>query len=254
MAEGESGSAERTIPLITPRVLAGLGVIALAQGVLTAACVLPTFSLFSIPVLPQALTGMTLALTLLLVPAWSDDPRAALESRAQHFGRCLFISIWLAAALAFFLLIATRVTPTEGGRILRAALILGATAWIAQALARSWSNAYFGIVLFWAVIIPMSAFVVAEVFISTPSGSMGWSRAKGPGVNGFRTSVEWLLRFSPGTALIGTLNGKLPGEAPCGWREAGAFAAACVLCGGLLQWRSAPAGQPTTADKASAPA
>ena len=81
------------------------------QGVLTAACVLPAYSLFSIQALPAALAGTTLSLTLLLTPAWSDDPRAALESRMQQAGRCFFLALWLASALAFFLLIATRVVP-----------------------------------------------------------------------------------------------------------------------------------------------
>lgn len=230
------------VPLITPRVLIGLGVVALAQGVLTAACVLPSTAIMGVESLPAALCGTVLALALLLAPAWSSDPRRAGENAWRFAGRCAFLSLWLASALAFFLLLATRAVAFPVDAILRTSLIVGATAWLAMGLANRMSDAYFGLVLCWAIVIPTCALVGAEVLISTPEGSVGWSRANGPGISAFRSTVEWLLRFSPSTAMIGALQGHLPGDAVCGWREAGLFSGVCLLLGGLLyrQAQTAP--------------
>lgn len=236
MAESLEAPAQDRTPLLTPRVLAGLSVIAIAQAAVVATCAWPDCALFAAEALPASLSAATLSLALLLAPAWSEDLRARGESSLQQTGRFAFLSLWQAAALGFFLLISARVVPLDSGAIVRAALILGATAWLALAVSRRWPRAYLGLALFWVVALPMSAFIVVEVFISTPNGSLGWSRAKGPGVETFRSTVEWLLRFSPGTAIVGTLQGHLPGDAPCGWREAGLFGAACTLLGGLLQW------------------
>lgn len=239
MAESPAQSAPEPEPLITLRVMAGLSVTALVQAALVASCVWPGWGLFTAEALPASLAATALSLALLLAPAWSFDPRARSESLLLQNGRFVFLSSWQAAALGLFLLISARVTVLSGGAILRAALILGATAWLALTASRRWPRAYLGLALFWAVAIPMAAFIVAEVFISTPNGSLGWSRAKGPGVESFRLTVEWLLCFSPGTAIVGALQGHLPGDAPCGWREAGLFAAACALLGILLQWTRA---------------
>jgi hypothetical protein len=236
MAEPLKSPAQDSPPLITPRVFSGLGIVALVQAALVAACVWPGWGLFSTEALPASLAAAALGLTLLLAPMWSDDPRARGESLLLQNGRFAFLSLWQAAAMGLFLLISARVTVLSGGAILRAALILGATVWLALSASRRWPRAYLGLALFWAVAIPMAAFIVAEVFISTPNGSLGWSRAKGPGVENFRAAVEWLLRFSPGTAIVGALQGHLPGDATCGWREAGLFAGACALLGSLLQW------------------
>jgi hypothetical protein len=225
--------------LITPRVLAGLSFVALAQAALVAACVWPGWDLFTIEALPARLAAAALSLALLLAPAWSFDPRTHGESPWLRSGRYAFLSLWQAAALGFFLLISARVTVLSSGAILRAVLILGASAWLVLAASRCWPRAYLGLALLWTVALPMGAFIVAEVFISTPDGSMGWARSKGPGVEAFRNTVEWVLRFSPGTAIVGALQGHLPGDAPCGWREAGLFAGACAFAGGLLQWTRA---------------
>jgi len=237
-------------PLITPRVLAGLSVTALVQAALVVGCVWPGWDLFAAEALPASLAAAALSLSLLLAPAWNSDPRAHDDVLLLQNGRYVFLSLWQAAAFAFFLLVSARVTTLSGDAILRASLILGGAAWLALTVSRRWPRAYLGLVLFWVVAIPMAAFVVAEVFISTPNGSMGWSRAKGPGVETFRNTVEWLLRFSPGTAIIGALQGRLPGDASCGWREAGLFAGGGALLGFLLQWIGPwrPADRTETAD------
>jgi hypothetical protein len=245
-----------SVPLITPRVLAGLSVVAITQAALVATCVWPDWGLFAPEVLPASLAAAALSLALLLAPAWSADHRARCESPLQQAGRFAFLGLWQAAVLGFFLLISARVAPLASSAIVQSALILGAAAWLALTASRRWPRAYLGLALFWGVAIPMGAFIVAEVFIWTPNGSLGWSRAKGPGVEVFRGTVEWLLRFSPGTAIVGTLQGHLPGDAPCGWREAGLFTAICTLIGGLLHWtRSAkPAEASATPEAVSAKA
>jgi hypothetical protein len=82
-----------------------------------------------------------------------------------------------------------------------------------------------GLVFLWAVAVPVGCYLVAEVFVSTPAGAVGWRLAAGPGVEALRAVVDWLLRLSPGTAAVGTLSGVLPGGGSCGWLETGVFCA-----------------------------
>ena len=253
-------AAEAPVPaparLINRRMLAGLGAVAAAQALLICLAALPGLGCTEVltpQVLPAALVGLALGLGLLLAPFWTEERASgspadeelegggrrregtdlARSARSTSFmppcaarlAPAVFVAVWQAAALGYFLLVASRLAPLEAAGAVRSLLAVGAALWLAAALARRFPRAYTGVVFLWAVAVPVGCYLVAEVFVSTPAGAVGWRQAAGPGAEALRAVVDWLLSLSPGTAAVGTLSGVLPGGGSCGWLEAGVFCA-----------------------------
>lgn len=221
--------------LITRRLVWSLGAVALGQALVVSAAALgapawlPGGAALQPAVLPGLLAGTAVALALLLAPAWGEAAHAH-ETRRAFLIRAGFVGCWQAAACAYFLLIASRMTPVDAGGLTRASASVGLCAMLAVLLAGCWPRAYPGVALFWAVGAPMGAYLVAELFRSTPPGYMGWSANPSAEAATLRTWVDALLRVSPGTATVGQLEGQLPGGAPMGWAQVGVFG----LAGGAV--------------------
>jgi hypothetical protein len=196
--------------------------------------------------LPEALMGVALGLGLLLAPAWADESAAeGAAAPRKALARAAFLGAWQAAAVGFFVLVAARVAPCEPAGQLRALLTVASALGLAHLVAVRLPRAYAGLMFLWAVAVPVGLFVLAEIFISTPVGAVGWRSAGGAGPAMLREVTDWLLCLSPGAAAIGTLTGELATGGACGWTETLAFSAACWTCAWVLPWRTDKSVRPT---------
>ena len=223
------------------RAFTALAVCALLQAlciILTALNPWPNqafFKLLTPSNLPASLAGLSIALALLLAPALTLRPDESGVSQpnpkdARATGlRALFAGCWLAGAGLFFLLVASRLSAVPSDNLLRAALVLGVTGTFAAAFAAFFPRAYLGAALFWAIGLPILAYLLTETFYALPHGSMGWQRATSPEALRLKSTVHTLLEFSPGTAMVGAVQGQLPGGEEMGWKAALKFVAFCGL-------------------------
>ena len=233
---------------LSRRAFAALVFAALVQAVLIVLAALnpwptcPVFKLLTTVNLPSMLAGSSVALALMLAPVLAASPEistlhipARKESR-QVGARALFTGCWLAATSLFFLLVASRLTPVESEHLLQAALVLAATATLAAAFAAFFPQAYTGLVFFWALALPFLAYLLTEMFLGMPQGALGWGRGTAPETLRLKSCVHALLEFSPGTAMVGLVQGHLPGGGEMGWNAALKFVAFCGLLSGMAVW------------------
>lgn len=182
--------------------------------------------------LPGALTGVAMALALLLAPNAATGLRdAAGRIDITALGRTAFIGAWQGAALGFFLVLASRLELLDGAGILRSACALGLAGITAILWAARWPRAYPALAFLWAAALPLLCFLSVEIFSSTPEGAAGLAHAKTAGAERLRATIDWLLIFSPGTAVEGALLGRRLTGTPQGWEAVGLQALAAIATG-----------------------
>ena len=213
-----------------------------------------TFRLLNPQHLPAALTAVAMALGLFTAPAFAHTRRrdggeptgedaAATIERRHRLARALFFAAWQAAVLGLFLLVASRLEPVDTLAIVRTMTVLASAVALGILLAARWPSAYAGLVFLWAVALPLSCYLLTEIFLDLPAGAKGWNASRPDGA-GFYTLIAASLKASPCTAAVGALKGSLPGLKEFGWSATGLFVAGTSIAAVLIhRWkpRSAPA-------------
>ncbi|MCZ7645510.1 MAG: hypothetical protein M5U26_09540 [Planctomycetota bacterium] len=224
---------------IAAPIVAGLSAAALAQAALVAAGALglpawlPGGRALEPGTLPGALAGLGAALALLLAPAWRGSLLAQ-ERRLAAWGLAWFLGLWQGAACAFFLLVASRMSALEPGRVLGAFALVATFGSLAALLAARWPNAFPGLAVFWAAGVPMSCYILAELFRTTPPGFAGWAPNASDEAQWLHALVDAALKGSPGTAAVGALQGRLASGAEFQGASVAAVAGLGLAAGGLL--------------------
>jgi len=182
--------------------------------------------------LPGTLTGVATALALLLAPNATTGLRDATgHINTTALGRAAFIGAWQGAALSFFLVLASRLELLDGTGILRSACTLGLAGITAILWAARWPRAYPALAFLWAAALPLLCFLSVEIFSSTPEGAAGLTHAKTAGAERLRAIIDWMLVFSPGTAVEGALFGRRLTGVPQSWEAVGLQAFATLVTG-----------------------
>jgi len=228
--------------LITFSDLVCAALILSVQVVLVAVAALgvwPTLSPFRLlhpQYLSAALTVFSVALGLLTAPAFAyacgRDTGTKAEQR-HRLARAIFFATWQAAVLGFFLLVASRLEPVDSLAIVRVMAVLACTVAFGILMASRWPSAYAGLVFLWAVALPLSCYLLTEIFLDLPAGAMGWNASRPEGA-GFYRLVAASLKVSPGTAAMGTLEGSLLGLKDFGWSATGYFVMGASIAGALV--------------------
>ena len=212
---------------------------------------LPLSGAVPVEVLPQFLGGLALALAVFFAPLFlgtlplregvGGGPGAPSPCPLQRgesgtptlLVPAVFAAVWQAAVLGFALLVVARLTPLAPGSILQACTWLALCALASILLAQLCPRAFAALMFAWVIALPVSGYLLAEVFLSGPGGAGGWNQAPGARAATLRAILHWLLCLSPGTALSGTLTGALADGSVWSWP--GPFLLLCIL-NGLLYY------------------
>ncbi len=237
----EFPATDKTSPglrLISTRMVVGLGLGAGVQALLICWAVLgPWPALEMSKVLgpssaPGTLVGFALAWSAVLAPLWFA--RTAEADPWNPIYRSMFLGGWQGAALGFFLLVASRVVPLDLSGSLQALLVVSISTIFFVLLAAKGEQLYLGLAFFLLAALPMGAYLLAEVFLATPAGAMGFGKGATQEALRLRTIINLMLSFSPCTAAIGALHGKLVNGTPWGWVQTTLYAGVgSIICLGL---------------------
>lgn len=180
--------------------------------------------------LPASLAGVAVGMALVFAPTWAAPLRGT-DGRldATAAARALFAGCWQAAALGYFLLLASRMGNLDSLPIVRSMLLLATWGTLAVLAAARFPRAYAGLAFLVGIALPVFCLILADVQGMTPAGSRGWTHAPGPEAQRLRTLVDGLLLASPGTGVLGALKSKLSTGAAVAWPET-----ALVMFGGLV--------------------
>lgn len=225
--------------LLGLREAAALGTAALLQALLVCLSVLPGLPLAKIvglDLLAPSLAGLAAGLSLLLAPALvlPADTLAGDTASARRWSwlaRAGFSGAWQAAALAFFLLVASRTAALDDAALPRCMAVVAAGATTAVLLAGAFPRAYAGLAFFWAAGLPVFWYLANELYFAAAT------RPGGPEASAMQAWMDGSLRFSPVVAAVGALNGQLVSGGPFGWGACACFAGTAALAGALLLWK-----------------
>jgi hypothetical protein len=197
------------LQLFTPRLALSMGAIVVLQSALLMFVIanpkFPFPGASAIEQLPAAICAISLVFALF----WAPFLMKGTISFGQMISSAIFASLWLAVVLAFFLMISARLTPVDGMGIFLACAWMFLFAMSAVLLAQCARRAYAGVIFFWVFALPVCAYLLAEIFLISPAGNMGWTQAESSKAYAMRACVHWMLNLSPGTAIAGMLNGVL---------------------------------------------
>ena len=198
-------------PFLTRRAAAALGLAALAEGlaawwVLSSSAPLPLAGTVPAALLPQVLCGVALALAVF------SAPFIARNSGRFRFAGAFFAAAWQALMLGYFLLVSARLAPLENENILQATAALALLAAAVILLAALAPRGYAAAIFIWLVGLPVFGYMLAEVYLWSTGGTAEEWRPET--ARAAYTCVHWLLNLSPGTAMIGALEGRLAGGEP----------------------------------------
>lgn len=225
--------------LLGVREVAALGAAALLQALLVCLAVLPGLPLAKVvglELLAPSLAGLSASLALLLAPALvlRADGLAdgtASSRRWSWLARAGFCGAWQAAALGFFLLVASRTSAVDNAGLLRCVAVVATGSFVAVLLAGAFPRAYAGLAFFWAAGLPVFWYLANELYFAAAT------RPGGPEAAAMQAWMDGTLRFSPVAAAAGALNGKLVSGGAFGWGACACFAGTAALAGALLLWK-----------------
>ncbi|MCW8131113.1 MAG: hypothetical protein KIS92_12260 [Planctomycetota bacterium] len=195
--------------------------------------------------LPGALAGVAVGMALVFAPTWAAPLRRT-DGRldATAGARALFAGCWQAAALGYFLLLASRMGTLDSLPILRSMALLAGWGTLAVLAAARFPRAYAGLAFFVAIALPFFCLVLADVQGMTPAGSRGWTHAEGLPAQRLRLLVDGLLLASPGTSVLGALKGRLVSVSEVAGKETVLVLMGIALASGGLLASARPAQSP----------
>jgi hypothetical protein len=201
--------AENRPRFLPPYMALALGAVAGLEG-FTSCWVLGAFRSWApyagtVPLesLPHVLCGLAVVSAALIAPL---IVRRNPSNPNGEWPLTLFAALWQGAVFGFFLMVSARLVPLEPGGIFLASIWVALFAFVCLRLAQTLPSAYAGIVFVWVVALPVTDYMLAEIFLSSPAGSKGWQPESGGRIYVF---VHTLLNISPATAVAGVLDGYL---------------------------------------------
>ncbi|HEY3322752.1 MAG TPA: hypothetical protein VGP72_20010 [Planctomycetota bacterium] len=218
--EPKAKSQEPPVRLLSARLTICLAIIAILHALLicwvlaTSGSIVPLAGLASPAALSFLACALASILALLMPPFMFPVEGPASESSLTLLQRSIFSSLWQGAVFAFFLLLASRLTPLNSAGILCAAAWIALVALCGNLLTLLWRKAFAGLAFFWLFALPVCCYMLTEVFLMTPSGSSGWQQARGPAAEALRLLVHGSLSLSPASSAAGALTGLLPDGSP----------------------------------------
>ncbi|MEI6231753.1 MAG: hypothetical protein WCT04_01770 [Planctomycetota bacterium] len=192
-------------------VLCGLSLL-LAAGTswsVAGAGTVPAFWLANVAVAPQFISGIALMLGAFATPFIFTTDELGGDARWDFTAKSVQAALWLAAVTAFMLQTAARVSPVSIEGIALASVWVFFTAWVALGLSRVAPRAANALLVAWIFVLPISAYMVVEVFLTSPAGGAGLAESSAPQAAALRETVRWILNVSPSTGMMGALSGQL---------------------------------------------
>jgi hypothetical protein len=218
-----SSATPKPLPL---RLAVLLSVVGLAEGAIVcwgtvpAQAWLPFSGAVPAALLPDIVVGSAIAFALLIGPllaAKDTEPPLGLplskgeKDTELRIEQAAFAALWQALIAGFFLQVTARLAPLDGGGILLAAAVILGVALAAALWAALLPRAYAGLAFAWAVGAPVSAYMLAEVYLWAVGGIV-WRVGEPAPV---QACVHWLIALSPGTAAVGAIDGALADGSGC---------------------------------------
>jgi len=202
---------------------------------------LPAFWVADAALAAHLISGFALALAVFAAPLIFSRDELRGESPRLHLAKSALAALWLGVASAFMLLAAARVSAVSNAGIAQAALWIAFTAWVSIQLSRIKPHAALGALFFWIFGLPISAYMLAELFLTGPNAGTSLADSSAPQANALRAALHWILNLSPGTAAIGALTGTLAdGSAYSTWIALSAMAIFVAgICASSLRLRKA---------------
>lgn len=178
----------------------------------------PGTGLIDPSLLPHFITAFALLFAALAAPGlfpplphegegWGEGE----NSRWSFAFRSALASLWCGVVAGFMLLVSARIAPISNAGILGASVWIAGLSWISILLSAAYPRASYGIIFAWSIVPPVIAYLLAELYLSSPAGA---GLAQAPSGAPLRELLRWLLNASPSTAAFGALNNAQPGTIP----------------------------------------
>lgn len=170
---------------------------------------LPAFWLANPALAPHLVAGFAIAVAAIAASLIFTQNELSDDGGWLYQFKAAQAALWIAIAAAFIMLTVSRVSPINSGGIAHASLWIFFTGWCAITLNRIAPRAATAVLFAWIVALPVSAYMLAEVFLTSPAGGTGLAESTAPQAAALRTAIHCALNFSPGTGAIGGLTGAL---------------------------------------------
>jgi hypothetical protein len=170
----------------------------------------PAFWLGSASLAPHLIAGFCIVLAAIAAPLFFSQTELINDAPWIHLGKAAHVSLWLAAAAAFMMMTAARVSPINGSGIVGATIWIFSVAFTAIVLNRIAPRVANSILFVWIIALPIAVYMAVEVFLTSPAGGSGLADSNAPQATALRTAARWMLMLSPSTGTLGALTGTLP--------------------------------------------
>ncbi len=170
---------------------------------------LPAFWLANPALAPHLVAGFAIAVAAFAAPFIFTQEELSAGGVWLYMLKAAQAALWLAIAAAFMMLTVSRVSPINSGGIAHASLWIFFAGWCAIALNRIAPRAANAVLFLWLVALPVSAYMLAEVFLTSPAGGTGLAESTAQQAAALRMAIRCALNFSPGTGALGGLTGSL---------------------------------------------
>lgn len=155
------------------------------------------------------IAGFGLALAAFGAPLIFAKEELRDDALRDGMAKSALAALWLGVAAGFMILAAARVSAVGDAGIAQASLWIAFTAWLSIELSRVMPRAALTVLFFWIVAVPISGYMLAEIFLSSPAGGAGLADSAAPQARALSAVLHWMMSLSPGTATVGALTGTL---------------------------------------------
>ena len=172
----------------------------------------PAFWLGSAPLAPHLIAGFSVVIAAFVSPLFFTQVELRSDGGWIFLGKGAYAALWLAVAAAFMMTAAARIAPVNASGIIGATLWIFGVAFIALTLTRLLPRAAPALLFLWIIALPIAAYMLVEVFLTSPAGGSGLAESAAPQAAALRTASHWMVNLSPSTGTLGALTGTLPFE------------------------------------------